>query len=108
MLLKRPSWTASCWIVNFGRTQETDLKRFAKKVLQLFKWHELDDERTMYLAPYMPPDDSVERYMGRTKLLYDWKQEFANDEESPLLKQVKDNFLVVGKVHCEMALCYYQ
>ncbi len=47
--------------LNFERTQEMDLKRFAKKVLQLFKWHELDDERTMYLAPYMPPDDSVQR-----------------------------------------------
>jgi len=46
--------------------------------------------------------------MGKTKLLYDLKQEFANVEENPLLKQVKDNFLVVGKVHCEMALCYYQ
>jgi len=25
-----------------------------------------------------------------------------------LLKQVKDDFSVAGKVRCEMALCYYQ
>jgi len=29
----------------FGRTHETDLKHFAKQVLELFQWHEFDTER---------------------------------------------------------------
>ena len=29
----------------FGRTHETDLKHFAKQVLELFQWYEFDTER---------------------------------------------------------------
>jgi len=48
--------------LNFERTQEMDLKRtLQEKFWSFFKWHELDDERATYLAPYMPPDDSVQR-----------------------------------------------
>jgi len=58
--------------LNFGHTHETDLKCFAKKVLELFKWHEFNDEHAKYFAPYMPLIQSSG--MGKTKLLYELKQ----------------------------------
>jgi len=47
--------------------------------------------------------------MGKTKLLYELKQEFAKDE-SDVLKDVKKDLSIAveSKIRCKMILCYYQ
>ena len=57
-----------------------DLMALKHRVLELFQWYEDETLRTQYLAPYFPLIQSSG--MGKTKLLYELKQDIAMNERS--------------------------
>jgi hypothetical protein len=67
-------------VVTFKSTlsHDYDLVTLKQRVLDLFQWYDQDDIRNQYLAPYFPLVQSSG--LGKTKLLYELKQDIAMKE----------------------------
>jgi hypothetical protein len=61
-------------------SHDYDLMALKHRVMDLFQWYDNDDIRNKYLAPYFPLIQSSG--LGKTKLLYELKQDIVTNERS--------------------------